>query len=195
MKKVVLVGITSLVLAASASAQTAVESKPYRFVANIGLAGGGDTLATTHYTDGTSVNIPAGTGLVLGGGLEYSINDALSIQGTLGYHGRFTPEASNGSASFSRYPIELLTHYKNSDQWRFGAGVRFINNPKITASGAASGLSREFENSAAAVIEAEYALSANSGVKMRVANDTYKVKNAKTTYSGTHFAVAYNHYF
>lgn len=195
MKKIVLASITSLLFTATASAQTPVESKPVRFVASFGLAVGGDTLATTHYTDGSSVNIPAGTGLVLAGGLEYSLSDTLSIQGTLGYHGRFTPEASNGSASFSRFPIELLAHYKTSDQWRLGGGVRFINNPKVEASGAASGLSMEFDNSVAGVIEAEYILNAKSGIKMRVANDTYKVKNSKTTYSGTHFAVAYNYYF
>ncbi len=195
MKKILLASIISLAFTASVAAQTPVESKPFRLVASIGLAVGGDTLATTHYTDGSSVNIPAGTGLVASGGLEYNLTDEFAIQGTLGYHGRFTPEASNGSASFSRYPIELLAYYKSSDQWRFGAGMRFINNPKVEASGAARGLSKEFENSAAAVIEAEYVLSKNSGIKMRIANDSYKEKYSKTTYSGTHFAVAYNHYF
>lgn len=195
MKKFVLASVTCFVVAASASAQTSVESKPFRFVASIGLAGGGDKVATAHYTDGTSVNVPAGTGVIFAGGLEFAVNDTLSIQSTLGYHGRFTPAVSNGSVSFSRFPIELLGHYKSSEQWRFGGGIRFINNPKVEASGVASNLSKDFENSVAAVIEAEYLFNANSGVKMRVANDSYKLKNAKTTYSGTHFAVAYNHYF
>jgi hypothetical protein len=120
MKKIVLVSIASLLVGASATAQTngatKVETKPVRFVASIGLAMGGDTLATARYTDGTSTNIPAGTGITLAGGIDYMINDALSVQGTIGYHGRFTPEASNGSMSFSRFPIELLTHYKIDKQ-------------------------------------------------------------------------------
>lgn len=193
--KFVLAGLISLTISTSVNAQTSNESKPYRFLANIGLAVGGDTLATAYYTDGSSINIPAGTGLVLAGGLEFNLSDALSVQGTLGYHGRFTPQASNGSASFSRFPIELLTHYKINDQWRIGTGIRFINNPKIEASGAASRLSREFESSVAGVIEAEYVFDKNSGVKMRIANDKYKAKNSWAEYSGTHFAVAYNYYF
>lgn len=141
-----------------------------------GLTFGGDTLATTFFTDGTRSDIKAGQLLQLYGGLEYRATPVLSVQATVGYHVD-NSTASNGSVKFSRVPVELLGHFHASDKWQFGGGLRLVSGPKLSSSGAASSIgSVDFDNTIGTVIEGEYRTSSQLGFKLRYVSEKYEAK-------------------
>ncbi len=186
---------------------------PFRWVLGAGITGGGDKLTSVQYTDGKSTNITAGGGLQLLAGGDYRFNEQFSAQATVGYHIHFTPDASNGEASFDRIPVELLAYYHANQQWRIGGGVRFVSSAKLNASGAASTQfdSQSYQNATSGVVEAEYFVNPHFGVKLRGVKETYKDKNKSATYSpitkkytinnftnsysGDHIGIFGNYYF
>src|SRR5262245_28206956 len=123
MKKLILA--TTLVCAGLAAQ---AQERSVRGVLGLGLTGGGDTLATVVYTDGSTDSIKAGGLVHVFGGAEFSLGSAVTMQATIGYHVDETSGASNGSLRFSRYPVELLGHFQVAPQVRLGGGARFINN-------------------------------------------------------------------
>jgi hypothetical protein len=193
MKKSILA--CALTLAAIGAAQAQTTGNPLHFLAGAGITFGGDKLATTNYTNGSSSNITAGSGLALLAGVEYRVAPQVSIQGTVGYHIRFTPEASNGDADFSRVPVELLAYYHVDQKWRVGTGVRFVSNAKLHGSGAAGGLDRNFKNTTGAVLEAEYFVQQNVGLKLRVVKEEYQPEYSSHKFSGNHVGLLANYYF
>jgi len=162
----------------------------------VGLTFGGDTLATTFFTDGTQIDIKAGQLLQLHGGLEYRATPLLSVQATVGYHVD-NSSASNGSVRFSRIPVELLGHFHASDKWLFGGGLRLVNSPKLSSSGAASSVgSVDFDNTTGTVIEGEYRTSFKLGFKLRYVSEKYEAKAPFTgaTVDGSHIGLMMNWY-
>ncbi|WP_256078507.1 outer membrane beta-barrel protein [Massilia sp. YIM B04103] len=168
-----------------------------RYVVGAGLTIGGDKLATATYTNGDSVNIKAGSGLQVLGGVDYRVTEQVSLQATLGYHVHFTPSASNGDASFTRIPVELLAYYHLNNQWRVGGGVRYVASPELNGKGAASNIDMDFKNTTGAVLEAEYFVNNNFGVKLRAVSEKYEPKSGKYTgkASGNHVGIFGNYYF
>lgn len=161
-----------------------------------GLTFGGDTLATTFFTDGNQTDIKAGQLLQLYGGLEYQATPLVSVQATVGYHVH-NSSASNGSVRFSRIPVELLGHFHASDKWAFGGGLRLVNGPKLSSSGAASSVgSVEFDNTVGTVIEGEYRTSSQFGFKLRYVSEKYEAKGvfSGATVDGSHIGLMMNWY-
>jgi len=195
MKKIVLAAAIAAVSIGAAQAQVAVPAKPLRWVAGIGITAGGDKLATADYTNGTSANIKAGSGLALLAGAEYRVSPEFSVQGTVGYHIHFTPEASNGDASFSRAPVELLAYFHPNQQWRVGGGLRRTMAVKLNGKGAAWYMDRDYEGATGAVVEVEYFTSPNLGIKARVVNEKFKQQYSSREVSGNHFGLLLNAYF
>jgi hypothetical protein len=176
MKKLI---ITSL-LACGAIGGVQAQERAVRGVLGLGLTGGGDTLATVVYTDGSSDNIKAGGLVHLFGGAEFRVGPQFTLQATVGYHLDETTGASDGSLRFSRYPIELLGHYEVAPNFRFGGGARFVNNAKIDSRGVLSGARVEFDSTVGAVIEGEYLVTPNIGLKVRYVSEKYKVNGTST---------------
>jgi len=168
---------------------------PLHYVVGAGVTFGGDKLATATYTNGSSTNIRAGGGLALLAGVDYRVSPEFSVQGTVGYHIHFTPEASNGDADFRRLPVELLAYYHVAPQWRVGGGLRFVSNAKLHGSGAASNLNENFDNSTSLVAETEYFVTPKVGIKLRYVNDEFKSERTKQTFSGNHVGLLANFYF
>ncbi|MEN9868548.1 MAG: hypothetical protein RL748_4138 [Pseudomonadota bacterium] len=195
MKKILLAVALPVVMISCAQAQEKVAAQPVRFLLGTGLTFGGDKLATAYYTNNTSATINAGSGLQLWGGVDYRINPQFSLQGTVGYHTHFTPEASNGDASFSRIPVELLAYYHLNENWRLGGGVRFVSSAKLNGKGAASGLNQKFDDVTGAILEAEYLYGANLGFKVRFVKEEYKATGFNTKFSGDHLGLMMNYYF
>lgn len=170
-------------------------ANPLHWVAGIGITAGGDKVATARYTDGSSVNIKAGSGLALLAGAEYRLNPEFSVQGTVGYHIHFTPEASNGDASFSRVPFELLGYFHANQKWRVGGGLRHTTAVKLNGKGAASYLDRDFQNANGAIVEVEYFATPNLGIKTRFVSEKFKPEYSSREVSGNHFGLLLNAYF
>lgn len=140
--------------------------KQLRGFVGAGLTYGGDKLATARYANGGNVDLHAGGLIALNGGIDYTVTQEFSFQGSIGYHVD-QAHGSNGEIRFQRFPIEVLAYYKAAPQWRVGGGVRYIANPKLTSSGAAYIGEFKFDNAVSGVIEAEYILSPQLGIKLR----------------------------
>lgn len=192
-RKTILALVLPLSFAASAQAENA--ASPFSFVVGAGLTYGGDKLATISYTDNTEADIRAGSGLDMKAGIDYRFNQTFSAQATIGYHIHFTPQASNGDADFSRMPLELIAYVHPNPQWRIGAGVRHVLNPKVSGSGAAANITTKFKNTTGAVFEAEYFYSQKVGIKLRFVKEEYKTEYGNFKFSGDHLGLFANYYF
>jgi hypothetical protein len=162
----------ALGLAAVAGVQA--QERNVRGVLGVGVTGGGDTLATVVYTDGSTDSIKSGGLVHLFGGAEFRLCTQVTMQATVGYHVDETNGASDGSLRFSRYPIELLAHYHVAPNFKLGGGARFVNNAKIDSRGVLSGARVDFDNTVGAVIEGEWMVTPSIGLKLRYVNETYK---------------------
>jgi len=172
----------ALALAAVAGAQA--QERTVRGVLGMGVTGGGDTLATVVYTDGSTDSIKAGGLVHLYGGAEFRVAPQFTLQANVGYHVDRTSGYSNGSIRFSRYPIELLGHFAVAPSVRLGGGARFVNNAKIDTSGVLSGTRVEFDNTVGGVIEAEWLVLPSLGLKARYVSERYKINGV--SFDGNH---------
>ncbi|NRR29791.1 outer membrane beta-barrel protein [Oxalobacteraceae bacterium] len=179
----------------SLNAAHAEAAKPLHFLVGAGVSAGGDQLATVDYTNGSESKIRAGSGLALQFGAEYRVSPEFTVQSTVGYHIHFTQLANNGDASFSRIPVELVGYYHLNNNWRVGAGARWVSSAKVHGNGAASNLEQDYQNTTGAIVEAEYLFNSRFGVKVRAVKEEYKPEGSSHTYSGNHVGVIGNFYF
>lgn len=171
------------------------QKKPFRYLVGMGLTSGGDKLVTLGYSDGSTDSISAGSGLVFYGGVDYRLNDIISLQGTLGYHFDSTKLASNGEATFSRWPLELLAYYHVKEAFRLGGGFRIVNGSKVEGSGIASAANASFTSTLGLVIEGEYLIGPTFGIKLRHVNEKYKVSGGSGSIDGSHLGILASFYF
>lgn len=197
MKKQFFAAAAALLVAGIAQAQpmSMQYARPLHGVVSMGLTGGGDRVGTTSYTNGQSANLRAGGGLDMNVGAEYRVSPEFSLQANVGYHIHFTPQASNGSASFSRVPVEVIGYFHPNERWRVGGGVRRTSMVQVNGSGFASGLGREFENATGSLVEVEYMTSPQFGVKVRYVAEKFKQKRSRLEYSGNHVGIFGSYYF
>jgi hypothetical protein len=176
-------------------------------VLSFGITGGGDTIATTKYSNGTSQDIKAGGLVQFGGGVLWQATDVpLATQFTVNYHVDDTT-ASNGSATFDRVPIELSLFYTGVDKWRFGGGVRFVQSPKYKGHiDNVSDKSLNFKNTTGALIEAGYGFTPHMWLSLRFVSEKYQpttyTNNGVTTdvsntssYDGSHIGLNFMYAF
>ncbi len=169
---------------------------PLRFLVGFGLTFGGDNLVSARYTDGSTDTVEAGGGYMIYAGAEYRLNENVSLQATLGYHDD-SIKAQNGEASFSRVPLELMGYFHVHDAVRLGAGTRFVNSPKLTASGGVPPLNinQSFDSAIGLVIEGEWLIGKQFGLKLRNVSEKYKAQGFVGTVSGNHVGLMGNFYF
>jgi hypothetical protein len=164
--------------------------KPY---IGIGYTAGGDKLASALYDDGNTVNIRAGNGFQLNGGLEFLLSSSVSATATVGYH-LDRASADNGSLKFERIPVELVGHYHLGSGWRLGAGVRFVSGATLSGSGVTNIPDVDFDATTGAVLQVEYVFNPSVSVLIRGVSEKYKV-NGLGSSDGTHIGVMMNAYF
>jgi opacity protein-like surface antigen len=197
MKKTVLAIAVAMATLGTAQAQSTVTEKaqaPMHYLVGFGVTVGGDNLANVRYTNGDSQDIKAGGGGVLTTGIDYRVSPEFSVQGTLNFH-FMTTNAKNGNVTFQRFPIEFLGYYHPAAQWRVGGGVRYVSGPKLSSSGAASGIDLTFKDTVSGVIEAEYMWSPRSGVKLRYVSEKFEAKGYNGKTNANHIGISGNFYF
>jgi hypothetical protein len=155
---------------------------------------GGDDLAHTEFTDGSTETVRAGGLVAFVAGVDYRISRDFSVQGNVGFHVD-NSTAKNGDVHFRRYPVELLAYYHISPQWRVGGGARFVNGVRGKSSGAFGNLDVEFDNTTGGVIEAEYMMGYKASVKVRYVSEKYTVSDTSIKFKGNHVGVFGNYYF
>jgi len=166
------------------------QERTVRGVLGLGLTGGGDTLATVVYTDGSTDSIKGGGLVHVYGGAEFRLGTQVTMQATVGYHVDETSGGSDGSLRFSRYPIELLAHYHVTPQVKLGGGARIVNSAKIDSRGVLSGARFDFDSTVGAVIEGEWMVSPSIGLKLRYVSEKYKALgvSADGNHAGFYFS-------
>jgi hypothetical protein len=174
-------------LAALASTP-ALAADGLRPVIGVAVTGGGETLATVRYTDGSTQNIKSGGLAHLFGGFEYR-SGALSMQANVGYHVDNTT-GNNGSVRFSRMPIEVLGFWHASDTVRLGGGFRRAGTAKLSGSGAASGVGNlSFTGKGGVVLQGDYFFGADNRASayLRYVIEDYTLGGS--TVSGNHLGL------
>ena len=185
----------ALALGAACSAHAADAAPQVRFLAGLGIAGGGDTLVTVPFTDGSRQDVTAGGGGILYVGGEYRGSDVFSVEATIGIHFRTTQAATNGSVTFYRYPLDVLAHYHLNDKVRVGAGAQFALGPKLDGSGVASNIDQSYKTAVGAIVEGEYLFTPHTGLKLRYVSEKFKPNNSNQSVSGNHVGLLFSYYY
>lgn len=192
---------TILTLALVAAMSTAVAQATAASVANpahgfigLGVTAGGDELASATYTNGDSVAIKAGAGVVFTAGLDYRIAPEFSVQGSVNFHVD-DQTASNGDMRFQRFPVEVIGFYHPNSQWKVGGGVRYVNSAKLSGSGAASIEDASFKKTTSAIFETEYMFAPNLGVKVRYVKEELELKEWNAKVKANHVGISGVYYF
>ena len=178
------------------TASAFAQDGPWQFTGGILLSEGGDRLFTGKYTDGTKIDITAGGTLALNFGLYRNIGSAIDLQTTLGIHTAGTL-GTNGNASFTRFPLEVMGFYQLNDDYRLGAGARKSLSAKLSTSGVATYQpSLEFNASVGSVVELQYLIGkktrkskAQSAVNFRYVKETFIEKTEGIKVKGDHIGV------
>jgi len=150
--------IICYLFASSAFAQ----NNSWQYTGGAMLTSGGDSLLKGRYTDGTKVDITAGSLVDLRFGVNVSLRPTVDIQTTLGIHndGIFSSDAN---ASFTRFPLEVMGFYQLNHSYRIGAGLRKSLSAKLTTEGFADYVtSADYKSSVGNVLEFQYLLGKNN---------------------------------
>lgn len=168
-----LLAVAALAVTAAAPAFAERSVKP---VIGVTLTGGGKTLIEVEMDNETTRKISSGGLTHLFAGLEYRAPGApWSIQATVGYHFDRV-DASNGSLSFSRVPLEVLGFWHANDNIRLGGGLRKATGTQFETSGAGTDIAPEFNmrSSVGVVLQGEYLFGEHASVFLRYVNEKYK---------------------
>ncbi len=187
------------------SAESVGPASPWRLVGQGGFSFGGDTLVSGNYSNGDSFSIKAGGGLLLAGGVEYSLHPDWSLQATVGWHWDST-EGSNGNIEFTRFPLELMGLYSLNPQWRVGLGVRSATGAKLKATGVARSFVSDtgFNSSPGAVFEVQYLFGdrpqtserrGQMGLSARYVTEGFKPKPSGSEVKGDHLGLGVVFYY
>jgi hypothetical protein len=107
---------------------TELDDPALRGIVLLAASTGGDKLVRVDYKNGETSNIKAGDGGMLAIGVLWT-RKQFELQSTLGYYADSAP-ASNGDASFTRLPIELMSFWRYK-QFRIGGDINRHFNPKL----------------------------------------------------------------
>ncbi|MBE7420003.1 MAG: hypothetical protein HS128_20060 [Ideonella sp.] len=168
---------------AVAGAQAQSPERTVHGVLGVGLTGGGDSLATVVFSNGTTRDVRAGQLVHVFGGAEFRVAPRVTLLATAGYHVDDSG-GGNGSLRFSRYPVELLAHVQVAGPLHLGGGVRFIGDAKLDGRGVLGGSRVDFGSTTGAVLEGEYRVTPSIGLKLRYVHETYKTKGVRV--DGSH---------
>ena len=171
--------------ALSSTTLVASELKP---MIQVGYDFGGETLATVehydYYNGYDTSKVRAGQGFSFEAGAAVEIpNNAIELQFLVGY--KFDRESSyNGSVTWDQIPFTALAMI-NANRWKFGGGITYHLNPKLSGNftGYDNGryfddsVDDEYENSVGGVVQVQYMMSEAAAVGLRGTFIDYKLKS------------------
>ncbi|MDN3578508.1 hypothetical protein QWZ03_17190 [Chitinimonas viridis] len=176
--------------AVGATAEVSVPHKALRFTMTAGLTAGGDKIDQIQFDNGHDQSIRAGGNVNMGAGITWQPqNSPFSAQLTGNYQvaGVF---AKNGSATFNRFPVELIGFYNINDKFRVGLGLRRVFNPNYSYD-VGSGYDLNFKDATGAVIEAGYFFTPSIGLNLRYVKEEYELENSRNNLKvdGSHVGI------
>ncbi len=157
-----------------------------------GLEFGGDKLVDITYSDGSNSDIRAGRGILLSGGAVFVLSDTaphrFELQPSLGIKWTGVKEAENGSVDFYRFPIEVLSFYRNTDShFRIGGGVTYQVRNELKGTKDAALASTRFENALGLVLQGDFMVGKhrNMGFGLRYTAIKYEPKVGGDSVNGS----------
>lgn len=160
------------------------------------LAGstGGDKLVGIDYENGETTKIKAGDGGMLAIGALWT-HKKIELQSTVGYYADSAP-GSNGDASFTRLPIELMAFWRYK-QFRIGGGITHHFNPKlkIDFDGNSDNATVKFNHANVLIIQADYYYSDQFGVGLKLTDIEYKTRQSDQKFNGDSIGVVGSYLF
>jgi len=197
--------ITALAVMAGCACAHA-ESSNLRFLASIGLAGGGEEITRGDIVvQGTTTahhfQINAGDGMQFRLGADYRLLGRLAIQASVAYSSN-APMGTNGSLTFTTIPVEVLAFVDITESIRLGGGAR-RTQADIKATGVAENWPEvgTYDSSGGGVAELQYLtrLSAQSttqfGVSLRYVTEAFTHSRTGFRFNGDHYELAATLYF
>ena len=164
--------IAGAALATVATAPAFAEG--FQPVIGMSLTGGGKTLLKVEMENGSTQRVSSGGLVHLFGGVEYRAPmSPVSFQATVGYHAD-SIGASNGDASFTRVPFELLGFWHPADNFRLGGGLRKATSAEFRSSGAADVGDFNMRTTLGFVLQGEYLFGEHASVFLRYVHEDYK---------------------
>lgn len=159
-----------------------------RPILGIGYTWGGDTIADVVVTESGSSqkvydsDIDAGAGLDLRAGVDISwAGSPLSLQLAAAYHVDGFGGTGNTGGEFRRIPVEAVLRWRAADRIQVGFGVRkaayaSLRVTDASCSGPCGGGRRvRYSGSPGIVLEAEYAISPDWGLRARYVWEDYEI--------------------
>jgi hypothetical protein len=137
-----------------------------RLAGTLGFDLGFTKLIAVEMSDGSTRSLEANQGFFVSIGAAFLplLDGRLETQATLGlkYSGI---EASNGSASYLTFPLEVL-ELVHVSPLRLGAGVVYVHRPAASGDGALADFDVKFESSLGMVLQAEWTWRARPGAPL-----------------------------
>ena len=193
MKKVFLIAI--LALGVVGRAQAAGTDSPFNFMLVNGLTYGGDTLINMPSNYGPHDTFKAGGLVQISVGGEYRLTDTITLQNTVGLRINEARGIANGSARFTNVPVDMLGLYSITPNIRVGGGLELVGRPELKGSGAASGLSQNYDSTSGVIVKSEYLFTPNMGLELRFVSEKFKPSNGGANVDGSHVGLMFNYYF
>ncbi len=167
---------------------------------NSAIEFGGDKLIDVTYTDGSKSNIEAGRGIIIGGGALFDLTEtkphAFELQTTLGIKWTSTKQATNGIVDWYRFPLEILSFYRNTEKdFRIGGGLVYQFGNELNGSKDASAASMKFDNATGFILEGDYFIGAekNMVIGLRYTSISYNPQlSGGSSVNGNSFGMSFN---
>lgn len=183
--------IMTLAISSNAFSSEQEKTKDIRFGFNVAIAIGGDTMFSVPFEDGSSEDMNAGDGFILGIAVEkkWDINTSLPLYTEASFNYMFNSiDAENGSISFNRFPLDFIASTKVKD-FTFGAGLTHHLSPTLEGDGIASFPDINYDDATGSILQVSYT-SANKLIwGLKFTNITYTGENLKDQ-DGTNFALS-----
>lgn len=199
------ISLSLITLLALSSAAMASDLKP---MLQFGYDFGGETLATVerydYYNGYENSKIRAGQGLSFEAGAAIDTpNSDLELQFLVGY--KFDQESAyNGSVTWEQIPFSAIALLKRN-KWKFGGGITYHLNPKLTGSFTGydnnnvyfnDAVNDKYENSIGGIVQIQYQFSEASAIGLKGTLIEYKLKNNPSVIAnGNSVGINFNYKF
>jgi hypothetical protein len=182
------------------------EGSNWRFLAGIGIAGGGEqitagTITTIGTTESRPFQINVGDGMQFRVGADYRLLPRVTLQGSVAYS-TTGPSGTNGSFTFTTVPLEFLGFIDITTSLRLGGGVRKSQADMKTTGVAEDWIgSGTYTGSDGGVVELQYLTPFSAqdktqfGVSLRYVTETFTHDRTGTRFNGNHYELAAALYF
>ncbi|WP_430459982.1 hypothetical protein ACQUQU_12280 [Thalassolituus sp. LLYu03] len=165
-----------------------MEPSNWRVTFNADFMAGGEELASIEFDDGSSQNVNAGGGLVLGMGLQYRATENIDTEMRISY----LFDTANGETEygdeiklgFDAFPLDMMAYY-HGEKHSIGAGLTYHMNPAFDFNGDVY----EFDNAAGMLIEYRYFWDSRTGISVKYQNIEYTLSGTDVTFDGTGFGI------